>query len=92
MLYNVTSISGDKGYVGSEAMGEYRDKFGMMKSEDPALEAYENSNPLLKPKRKLTVSVVLPQTKKIFVGSVFPFITVIYTSLRLSCHSRVSVT
>jgi hypothetical protein len=42
---------------------EYR--FGMMKSDDPALEAYENSNPLLKPKRKLRVSVVMPQTKKI---------------------------
>jgi hypothetical protein len=51
--------------ISPEAVVEYRDGFGMMKSDDPALEAYENSNPLLKPKRKLTVSVVMPQTKKI---------------------------
>jgi hypothetical protein len=51
--------------IGSKAIREYRDEIGMMKSDDPALEAYENLNPLLKPRRKLTVSVVLPQTKKI---------------------------
>jgi hypothetical protein len=48
-----------------QATVDYRDSFGMMKSDDPALEAYQGLNPLLKPKRKLTVSIVQPHTKKL---------------------------
>jgi hypothetical protein len=34
---------------------DYQDSFGMMKSDDPTLKAYQGLNPLLKPKQKLTL-------------------------------------
>jgi hypothetical protein len=57
--------------ISPEAIVEYQ--FGMMKSDDPALEAYENSNPLLKPKRKQSISCHATNEKNqtIFIGLIF---------------------
>jgi hypothetical protein len=67
MLLNAYISSKEEWAMGifSQATVEYRDSFRMMKSDDPALEAYEDSNPLLKRQRKLTVSIVEPHTKKL---------------------------
>jgi hypothetical protein len=48
-----------------QATFDYWEGFGMMESDDPALGAYQGSNPLLKPKRKITISCVQSDSKKL---------------------------